>query len=99
MKRISYAIPALLVMVCLFLPDLVMAAGPSAPPLIVVADNRVVESSIAKFWIDQYNVDPFMYGLWCTIFTGFLGVSLGFITDRIMKHTGLDLTSRKIVEH
>ena len=35
----------------------------------------------------------------CTVFTAFLGVSLGFITDRIMKHTGLDLTSRKIVEH
>ena len=100
MKRIHYAVMAFLSMAFFFLPDLVQAAGgEKVADLIVVSDPRVVDWSVAKFWVDQYNTDPFMFGVWCTVFTAFLGVSLGFITDQIMKHTGLDLTSRKIVEH
>ena len=99
MKRIYRIWPAFAALAMLLVPEIVMAAGGKAEMLIVVADNRVVESSWFKFWIDQYNTDPFMFGLYCTIFTAFLGVSLGLITDQFMKRTGLDLTSRKIVEH
>lgn len=99
MKRIYAIWPAVVALVLLFVPELVMAAGGKAEMLIVVADNRTVDWSVSKWWINLYNVDPFMYGLWCTIFTAFLGVTLGFITDRLMGLTGLDLTSRKIVEH
>lgn len=84
---------------CLLLPDMVMAAGGKASALIVVADPRATDSGIARWWVDMYNVDPFMFGVWCTILTAALGVSLGFITDQIMKHTGLDLSKRTIVEH
>jgi len=99
MKRIYYLPLAFLGLACLVIPNPVGAAGPAAEMLIVVADPRVVDWSFSKFWIDYYNTDPFMFGLWCTIFTAFLGVSLGFITDQIMRHTGLDLSSRKIIEH
>lgn len=99
MKRIYYLSLAFLSLAWLFSPGPAMAAGPAAEMLIVVADNRVVDWSFSKFWVDYYNTDPFMFGFWCTIFTAFLGVSLGFITDQIMRHTGLDLTSRKIIEH
>ncbi|MBI4965634.1 MAG: hypothetical protein HY913_20320 [Desulfomonile tiedjei] len=99
MKRIYYLPLAFLSLACLLIPDLIMAAGPKAEMLIVVADNRVVDWSFTKFWIDYYNTDPFMFGLWCTIFTAFLGVSFGLITDQIMRHTGLDLSKRTIVEH
>lgn len=99
MRRIYRIWPAFLALAMLVVPDLVMAAGEKAEMLIVVADNRVVDWSFAKFWVDQYNTDPFMFGLYCTIFTALLGASLGLITDQIMKRTGLDLTSRKIVEH
>ncbi len=100
MKRIHYALMAFLSLAYFFLPDLVLAAGgEKVASLIVVADPRVVDWSVARFWVDQYNSDPFMFGVWCTLFTALLGASLGFITDRIMRHTGLDLTSRKIVEH
>jgi ABC-type Fe3+ transport system permease subunit len=99
MKRIYYLLLAFLSLACLFNPIPAMAAGPAAEMLIVVADNRVVDWSFSKFWVDYYNTDPFMFGLWCTIFTAFLGVSLGFITDQIMRHTGLDLSKRTIVEH
>jgi hypothetical protein len=49
--------------------------------------------------VDVYNTNPFMFGTWCVIITGILGCGLGVITDFIMKRTGIDLTSRKIVEH
>lgn len=99
MRSIYYSLLAFLAMVCLLLPDLVLAAGGKAEMLIVVADDRVVQSSITKFFIRQYNTDPFMFGVWCTIITAALGGSLGLITDQLMKRTGIDLTSRKIVEH
>jgi len=99
MKRIYCLSLAFLSLACLSIPNPVTAAGPAAEMLIVVADNRVVDWSFSKFWVDYYNTDPFMFGLWCTIFTAFLGVSLGFITDQFMRHTGLDLSKRTIVEH
>jgi ABC-type Fe3+ transport system permease subunit len=99
MRRILTVLPLVVAAAAALVPDLVVAAGGKAEMLIVVADKRVVDWSVSKWWVDLYNRDPFMFGLWCTIFTGLLGVTLGFITDQFMKMTGLDLTSRKIVEH
>jgi hypothetical protein len=82
-----------------FLPELVRAAGPAASMLIVVADSRRVNDGWARYFVDSYNTNPLWFGLECTIITAFLGVSLGLITDQIMKRTGIDLSSRKIVEH
>lgn len=98
MKRIYYLLPALLAAAYMVLPNTVLAAAQSAESSIVVADNREA-GAFAKFWIDQYNTSPYMFGLWCTIFVAGLGVVLGFITDQLMKLTGLDLTSRDIIEH
>ncbi len=99
MRSFHYSVLAFLATVCLLMPDWVLAAGPAAEQLIVVADDRVVQSSITKWFTHLYNTDPFMFGLWCTIITAGLGGSLGLITDQIMRHTGIDLTSRKLIEH
>jgi len=99
MRSIYYRLLAFLAMVCLLIPDWALAAGPAADLLIVVADDRVVQWSFSKFFLHLYNTDPFMFGVWCTIITASLGGSLGLITDQIMRHTGIDLTSRKLVEH
>ena len=99
MRSIYYRLLAFLAVVCLLIPDWALAAGPAASQLIVVADDRVVQWSFSKFFLHLYNTDPFMFGVWCTIITAALGGSLGLITDQIMRHTGLDLTSRKLVEH
>jgi len=99
MSAIRYLILAFLSFAALLMPDLVLAAGGKAEMLIVVADDRVVQSNITKFFINQYNTDPFMFGVYCTIITAALGVTLGLGTDFIMRHTGLDLTKRTIVEH
>jgi hypothetical protein len=99
MRSIYYSLLAFLAMLCLLIPDWALAAGPAADLLIVVADDRVVQSSVTKWFTHLYNTDPFMFGVWCTIITAGLGGSLGLITDQIMRHTGIDLTSRKLVEH
>lgn len=82
-----------------FLPELVRAAGPAAEMLIVVADSRRVGDGWARYFVDSYNTNPLWFGLECTIITAFMGVTLGVITDQVMKRIGIDLTSRKIIEH
>jgi ABC-type Fe3+ transport system permease subunit len=82
-----------------FLPELVRAAGPAAEMLIVVADSRRVDAGWARYFVDSYNTNPLWFGLEVTVITAFLGVTLGLITDQFMKRIGIDLTSRKIVEH
>lgn len=99
MNRIYYVLMAVLGMATFLVPDIVSAAGGKASMLVVVADNRMVEWSVSRWWVDIYNTDPFMFGVYCVLFTAAMGVTLGIITDQIMKRTGIDLTSRKIVEH
>lgn len=99
MRPVYLGLLALVAAAVALIPDVALAAGGKAEMLVVVADKRVVDSSITKYLLDVYNVNPFLMGVWCTILTAALGVSLGLITDQIMKRTGIDLTSRKIVEH
>ncbi len=98
MKLSHYFLPALLALTYLLVSITSPATAQSAEPLVVVADAREA-GTFAKFWIDQYNTNPYMFGLWCTIFTAGLGVILGFIADQLMKLIGIDLNSRDIVEH
>ncbi len=99
MTRICSGLLAFLTSVYLILPDLILAAGEKADRLVVVADSRRVTWSVSKFFVDVYNTNPIMFGIYCIILTAALGGILGLITDFIMKRTGIDLTSRKIVEH
>ncbi len=85
--------------VYLMTPDWCTAAGPAAKELIVVADTRRVTSSYSIYFLNLYNSDPTLFGVWCLILTVLWGAILGFSTDFIMKRTGLDLESRTIVEH
>jgi hypothetical protein len=99
MRSIYYRLLLLLGLICLLFPEWASAAGGKADLLIVVADDRVVQWGFSKFFLHLYNTDPFMFGVWCTIITAALGVTLGVTTDQIMRHTGIDLTSRKLIEH
>jgi hypothetical protein len=99
MIRICSRLLLFLVSAYLLLPDLILAAGEKADRLVVVADIRRVHWSVSKFFVDVYNTNPIMFGIYCIIITAALGGVLGLITDFIMKRTGIDLTTRKIVEH
>ncbi len=99
MIRICSKLLAFLASTYLLVPDLILAAGEKADMLVVVADIRRVSWSVSRFFVDVYNTNSLMFGVYCIILTAVLGGVLGLITDQIMKRTGIDLTSRKIVEH
>ncbi|MBN2140831.1 MAG: hypothetical protein PHV85_08705 [Desulfovibrionaceae bacterium] len=82
----------------LLLPVLVWAGGPKAVDLVVVADTRVL-SGVNKYFANLYNTNIFLFAIWAVVLTAVLGCVLGWIMDIIMMRTGLDLKSRKIVEH
>ncbi len=81
------------------LPDIVQAAGGSAEMLVVVADPRRVDNWLARYFVDSYNTNPMWFGVETTLITATMGVTFGLATDFVMKRIGIDLTSRKIVEH
>lgn len=81
------------------LPRLVRAGGAKAAELVVVADTRVLDSGIMKYFANMYNENIMLFAVWAVVLTAVLGCFLGWLMDKVMSHTGLDLTSRKIVEH
>jgi len=99
MNRVYYLLALCFGAALFLLPELALAAGGKADALVVVADTRRVTSPFTVWILDTYNTNPFMLGIWCAVFVTFLGVTLGLSTDFLMKRSGLDLTSRKIVEH
>ena len=77
------------------LPSVALAAH----DLVVVADTRVLHSNIMKYFANLYNENIMLFAVWAVVLTAVMGSVLGVIMDIIMRHTGLDLTKRKIVEH
>ncbi len=80
-------------------PVMIWAAGGGATEIVVVADTRMVHNSLEKYFADLYNTDITMFAVWCTVLTAVYGCFLGFLMDFLMSRTGLDLKSRKIIEH
>lgn len=80
-------------------PSALWAAGGKAAELVVVADTRVLSSTINRYFADLYNTDIMIFAVWAVCLTAALGCFLGFIMDRIMVATGLNLSKRKIIEH
>jgi len=98
MKRLS-KILSLSTVAVLLLPALALAAGGTASELVVVADTRVLEPGIMRYFADLYNTNTTLFAVWATVMTAVYGCTLGFLMDFLMSRTGLDLKSRKIVEH
>jgi len=81
------------------LPQLALAGGGGATELVVVADTRVIENSVMLYFADLYNTNILLFAVWAVVLTAAYGCFLGVLMDKIMGLTGLDLKSRKIVEH
>jgi hypothetical protein len=75
------------------------AGGGGASELVVVADTRVIDNSLMRYIADLYNTKTWLFAVWAVVLTAVYGSFLGFLMDIIMARTGLDLKSRKIVEH
>ena len=103
MKKLT-AMMMLVVVLGLMLPATAPAAGEKASNLVVVADTRVLTDtgyydSFMKYMADAYNGNIMMFAIWCTVLTACYGAVLGFLMYFLMSRTGLDLKSRKIIEH
>lgn len=98
MKTIYYKLLALATVPLLLVPTSVWAAGEKAASLVVVADTRRV-TGVMKYFSDLYNTNIWLFAVWAVVLTAAMGATLGFLMDFIMARTGLDLKSRKIIEH
>jgi ABC-type Fe3+ transport system permease subunit len=82
----------------LLLPSWALAGGGKATNIVVVADTRRV-TGFLKYLSNLYNTDVWMFAIWAVVLTVVVGCTLGFLMDFVMERTGLDLRSRKIIEH
>lgn len=99
MKNVITKLPALLAMACLMVPKVLWAAGGGGDaPIVVVADTRVVHG-ILHYFSNLYNTNLLLFAIWAVVLTAAYGGFLGLIMDKLMGLSGLDLKSRKIVEH
>ncbi|MBA4348734.1 MAG: hypothetical protein C0415_01915 [Thermodesulfovibrio sp.] len=80
------------------LPEVAMAAGGKAAPLVVVAHTTKLTGLLA-WWANMYNDNMFMFTILSGIFIPLAGAFLGLIGDFLMGLTGIDLTKRELVEH
>lgn len=99
MRKTVGIVTTLLGAAMLLVPEKILAAGDKATELVVVADTRVIESGILRYFADLYNTNIWLFAVWAVVLTAAYGCFLGWVMDKIMEHTGLDLKSRKIVEH
>ncbi|NJB68060.1 hypothetical protein GGQ74_001733 [Desulfobaculum xiamenense] len=75
------------------------AGGKKASDLVVVADTRLINSEIMRYFADLYNTNILLFAVWAVVLTAVMGCVLGWLMDKVMERTGIDLHSRKIVEH
>lgn len=98
MKKMMSRIVGFFTMICVLVPGTLWAAGEKAADLIIVADTRML-TGILKYFADLYNTNITLFAVWAVVLTAAYGGFLGVLMDLIMARTGLDLKSRKIVEH
>jgi hypothetical protein len=79
-------------------PTLVLAAGPKAAPLVIVADTRKFTGWEA-WWTNLYNESHLYFTLLTVAIIPLVGVIFGTIADLIMSRIGIDLKSRELAEH
>jgi hypothetical protein len=81
-------------------PSFIWAAGGGeVTEIVVVADTRMIQNGILKYFADTYNTNILLFAIWSVVLTALYGVILGILMDWIMSKTGLDLKSRTIVEY
>ncbi len=99
MKKKHYISLGIATLVANLLLPCMAFAGKAAANLVVVADTRIINNPILLYFANVYNTSHFMMAVWAVVLTGLYGGFLGLVMDFIMSRTGLDLKSRKIVEH
>ncbi len=82
----------------LLVPELVMASGEKADLVVIVADTRRLTGWEA-WWANLYNESHAYFTAVTVITIPVVGLILGLLADFVMRHIGIDLTSRELSEH
>jgi hypothetical protein len=98
MRKWWAKLTGLAVIAYLLLPELALAAGPKAAPLVVVADTRKFTGWEA-WWTNLYNESHLYFALLTVVLIPVIGLIFGLLADLVMGHIGLDLKSRDLAEH
>jgi hypothetical protein len=98
MRKWWTKLTGLVVMVSLLLPELVLAAGPKAAPLVMVADTRKFTGWEA-WWTNLYNESHLYFALLTVVLIPIIGLLFGILADLVMRTIGIDLTHRDLAEH
>jgi len=75
------------------------AGGEGVSEIVVVADTRILSNPVMRYIADTYNTNLWLFAVWSVVLTALFGALLGLLMDWFMNKTGLDLNSRKIIEH
>ncbi len=98
MKGIWMKISSLVIMMCVLLPQAVLASGPPAALVVIVADTRGL-TGVLKAWGTLYNESHFYFALLTIILIPLIGLLFGTMADVVMKGIGIDLEHRELAEH
>lgn len=98
MHRLFLKIAGLAVMLVAALPQIALAAGQKAAPLVIVADTRRFTGWEAWF-SNLYNESHLYFTLLTIAIIPIVGVLLGVLADVVMSRIGIDLKSRELAEH
>ncbi len=88
----------LVIMAGLLLPEMVLAAGPKAAPLVMVADTRKFTGWEA-WWTNLYNESHLYFALLTVVLIPIIGLIFGLLADLVMRTIGIDLAHRDLAEH
>ncbi len=98
MRKWWAKLTGLVIMVSLLLPELVLAAGPKAAQLVVVADTRKFTGWEA-WWTNLYNESHLYFALLTVVLIPIIGLIFGLLADLVMRTIGIDLAHRDLAEH
>jgi hypothetical protein len=98
MKRIWSKIIGLAAFIFVLLPQIALAAGEKAAPLVIVADTRRFTGWQA-WWTNLYNESHLYFTLVTVAIIPVVGFLFGCLADLIMGRIGIDLKSRELAEH
>jgi len=86
-------------LLCLALPEFVLAAGGGKiENIVIVADTRKFTGWEA-WWTNLYNESHLYFTLLTVVLIPTVGVIFGVIADLLMGLIGIDLKSRELAEH
>ena len=85
-------------LLCVLLPQTLLASGEKAALVVIVADTRGL-TGLLRAWGQLYNESHLYFSLLTIVLIPVIGFLFGTIADIVMKMIGIDLEHRELSEH